>query len=26
VKFQESQRIPKSPFWECEFHPHTLSK
>jgi hypothetical protein len=26
LKFQESQRTPKSPFRECEFHPHTLSK
>jgi len=26
LKFQESQRTPKSQFWECEFHPHTFSK
>ncbi len=26
LKFRKSRRIPKSPFRECEFHPHTLSK
>jgi len=26
LKFWESRRTPKSPFRECEFHPHTLSK
>ncbi len=26
LSFQESRRIPKSPFWECECHPHTPSK
>ncbi len=26
LKFWESRRIPKSPFRECEFHPHTLLK
>jgi hypothetical protein len=26
LKFQESCRMPKTPFKECEFHPHTLSK
>jgi hypothetical protein len=26
LNFQESRRTPKSPFWECESHPHTLSK
>jgi hypothetical protein len=26
LKFQESQRTPKSPFRECECHPHTLPK
>jgi hypothetical protein len=26
LKFRESRRTPKSPFRECEFHPHTLSK
>ncbi len=25
LKFQESHRTPKSPFRECESHPHTLS-
>jgi hypothetical protein len=24
LKFRESQRTPKSPFQECECHPHTL--
>jgi len=26
LKFRESRRTTKSQFWECEFHPHTLSK
>jgi hypothetical protein len=26
LKFRESRRTPKSPFRECESHPHTLSK
>jgi len=26
LKFRESWRTPKSPFWECECHPHTLPK
>ncbi len=26
LKFWESRRTPKSPFRECECHPHTLSK
>jgi hypothetical protein len=26
LKFWESRRTPKSPFWECECHPHTLPK
>jgi hypothetical protein len=26
LNFWESQRTPKSPFRECEFHPHTFSK
>jgi hypothetical protein len=26
LNFQESQRTPKYPFRECEFHPHTFSK
>ncbi len=26
LKFQESQRTPKSPFRECDSHPHTLPK
>jgi len=26
LKFQESRRTPKSPFQECECHPHTLPK
>jgi len=26
LKFRGSRRTPKSPFWECECHPHTLSK
>ncbi len=26
LSFQESQRTPKSPFRECECHPHTPSK
>jgi hypothetical protein len=26
LKFWESQRTPKTPFWECECHPHTLPK
>jgi hypothetical protein len=26
LKFWESHRTPKSPFWECECHPHTLPK
>ncbi len=26
LKFRESRRIPKSQFWECEFHPHIPSK
>ncbi len=26
LKFRESRKTPKSPFRECEFHPHTLSK
>jgi hypothetical protein len=26
LKFQESQRTPKSPFWECECHLHILPK
>jgi hypothetical protein len=26
LKFQESRRTPMSQLWECEFHPHTLSK
>jgi len=26
LKFWESSRTPKSPFRECEFHPHTLPK
>jgi hypothetical protein len=26
LSFQESRRTPKSPFWECECHPHTLPK
>jgi hypothetical protein len=25
MKFWESRRIPKSPFRECEFHPHSHS-
>jgi hypothetical protein len=26
LNFQKSYRTPKSPFWECECHPHTPSK
>ncbi len=26
LKFKESRRTPKFPFWECECHPHTLPK
>jgi hypothetical protein len=26
LKFQESRRTPQSPFRECEFHPHILSR
>ncbi len=26
LKFRESRRTPKSPFWECESHPLTLPK
>jgi len=26
LSFWESQRIPSSHFWECEFHPHTQPK
>jgi hypothetical protein len=26
LKFWESRRTPKSPFWECECHLHTLPK
>jgi hypothetical protein len=26
MKFRKSRRTPKSPFWECECHPHTLPK
>ncbi len=26
LKFPEFRRTPKSPFWECECHPHTLPK
>jgi hypothetical protein len=26
LKFWESQRTPKSPFWECECHPHIFQK
>jgi hypothetical protein len=26
LNFWESRRTPKSPFWECESHHHTLSK
>jgi hypothetical protein len=26
LKFRESRRTPKSPFRECECHPHTLPK
>jgi hypothetical protein len=26
LKFWESPMTPKSPFWECECHPHTLPK
>jgi hypothetical protein len=26
LKFWESRKTPKSQLWECEFHPHTLSR
>jgi hypothetical protein len=26
LKFRESRKTPKSPFWVCECHPHTLPK